>query len=272
MTLFEAVEILKNAGVDTPREDARRIFLDIGGLSYHELFSPEAASDSEAVAEAVARRAKREPLQYIIGKSGFYRESYRVGPGCLIPREDTEVLVDYAVKNLPSGARFADLCTGSGCIAISVLKNTSFTTAEAVDISEEALKIARLNAEDNGVSDRIKIYRHDVLGEPLSGSFFAVLSNPPYITAEEYSGLEPELFCEPRLALVGGGYDGADFYRIISRKYIDRIDDGGFIAFEIGYRQATVLSDIAREVGADIEIIKDYSGNDRVAVLRRRKN
>ena len=154
MKLREAIEILKCAGVENPRYDARELFIRIGKMKAAELLSPDAECDSCELESAIERRRKREPLQYIIGEVDFYRESYKVTPDCLIPRQDTEILVDYAVKHIPEKATFLDLGTGSGCIAISTLKNTKKTKAFAVDISEAALNLARYNAEKNGVHER----------------------------------------------------------------------------------------------------------------------
>ena len=263
MTLKEAIEILKSAGVESADYDARELFKLY--CSPPVMLSTEC--DKAELISALERRAKREPLQYIIGSVGFYREEYIVTPDCLIPRSDTEILVDYAVKNLPSGAGFADLCTGSGCIAISVLKNTDRTTALAVDISEGALYVARKNAELNGVSDRIAFRQADLLKERIDGSFFAVLSNPPYVTDGAYLRLEDEIYHEPRAAFVGGE-DGGDFYRTLTPIYKDMIAEGGFIAYEIGYDQAELLLKIAEDCSMSCEILKDFSGNDRVAVLR----
>lgn len=268
MTLKEAIEILSDSGVPSPREDARLIFSEIGKIPRHTLIFPKAESDSPEVISAVRRRAKREPLQYIIGEVGFYRERYTVTPDCLIPREDTEALVDLAVKSLPRGARFLDLCTGSGCVAISALKNTESTTALAVDISPEALMIAEKNAEQNGVSPRIDFLELDVTKSTVDGEFFAVLSNPPYVKAEAYRELSPEIYFEPKCAFLGGD-DGLDFYRVITKSYSSRIPKDGFIAFEIGFDQGKDLVKIAKENGMTAEIIADLSGNDRIAVLRR---
>ena len=214
------------------------------------------------------RRAKREPLQYILGEADFYRETYKVTPDTLIPREDTEILVDYAVKNLPTGARFIDLCTGSGCIALSVLNNTKSTSALAVDISAGALRVAKENARRLSLSDRIEFLLQDAT-KPLGvDEVFAVLSNPPYVSYEAYSELEKEIYYEPRQAFVGGE-DGADFYRAITPIYKNVIPKNGFIAYEIGYDQGALIKDIAKKEGMSSEIIKDLSGNDRVAVLKK---
>ena len=267
MKLFEAIDKLKNAGVDNPVYDAREIFRIIGKIHITELISRDAESLIPEVSSAVERRCRREPLQYIIGAVDFYRESYRVTPDCLIPRQETELLVDYAVKHLPDGCCFLDLCTGSGCIAISTLKNTKETRAYAVDISEGALDLARQNAEQNGVSDRIDFVKKDVLTDALKKNFFAVLSNPPYVTEDAYLKLEPEIYFEPKIAFVGKD-SGLEFYKRILELYKDKTDPDGFFAFEIGYDQGDSLVEIAHAHGMTCEIIKDYSGNDRIAVIR----
>lgn len=267
MKLSEAIQILKNAGVESPAHDAKEIFSRLGDISKSLLISKDTSTDSKAVISAIERRKNREPLQYIIGDVGFYRETYKVSPDCLIPRQDTEILVDYAVKNIPSGAHFLDLCTGSGCVAISTLKNTQATTATATDISKGALKIAKENAELNGVSERLRLLLANALDTPLEINPFAILSNPPYVTASAYRELEKEIYFEPEIAFVGGE-DGLVFYRKIIEHYIDKIDKNGFFAFEIGFDQGNALSSLSESFGLKCEILKDLSGLDRVAVLR----
>ena len=263
MNLKTAIQILRSAGIDSPEYDAREIFRHYGC----EAISGATESDDPQLISAITRRAKREPLQYILGSVGFYREEYRVTPDVLIPRADTETLVDFAVKNLPEGALFLDLCTGSGCVAISTLKNTAHTRAVAVDLSERALEIARENAEINGVSDRVEFIFADAKGEIETDGIFALLSNPPYVADEVYESLEGEIFHEPKMAFVGGS-DGGDFYRAITPLYRDKIAKDGFIAYEIGYDQAEMLREIAKDNSMSCEIIKDLGGNDRVAVLK----
>ena len=264
MTLKEAIEILKAAGVQSADYDARELF---------RFYRPgvvmlNTECDSPELLSAIKRRANREPLQYIIGEVGFYRESYKVTPDCLIPRPDTETLVDYAVKNIPEGEAFLDLCTGSGCVAISTLKNTKDTTAIAVDISGGALAVATENAFINGVADRIHFRLADLTREVIDEPVFAVLSNPPYVTDSAYESLEKEIYHEPKEAFVGGD-DGGDFYRKLTPIYKEFIAEKGFIAYEIGYDQADLLCEIAESCDMTCEILKDLSGNDRVAVLRR---
>ncbi len=267
MKLFDAIRKLEDAGVENPAYNAREIFRTIGKMPVVNLISKDAEFDLPEVRNAVERRCKREPLQYIIGTVDFYREKYRVSPDCLIPRQETELLVDYAVKHLPEGCAFIDLCTGSGCIAISTLKNTKETRALAVDISDGALSLAKYNAELNGVAERIDFLKKDVLTDTVKKNFFAVLSNPPYVTEEAYLELAPEIYFEPKIAFVSED-SGLVFYKKILALYKDLIDPRGFFAFEIGYDQGNALVEIARAHRMRCEIIKDYSGNDRIAVIR----
>lgn len=268
MKLFEAIKALSDAGIENAAHDARALFERIGGVSKGELVFRDTESNHPALSEAIRRRAAHEPLQYVIGEVDFYNESYKVTPACLIPRADTEVLVDYAVKNIPSGKRFLDLCTGSGCVAVSTLKNTDKTTAVAVDKSLDALLIAKENAERNGVCDRIDLFEKDILKEKVSGAFFALLSNPPYVTEDAYRELSPEIFFEPSMAFLGGK-SGLIFYERIISDYKDSLEEGGFMALEIGYDQAESVKSIAEQNGFFAEVIKDFSGNDRVVVLKK---
>ena len=267
MKISEAIELLRLSGVENPRHDARALFAKFSGISPAELVFGDTASDRPELISAIERRAKREPLQYIMGEVDFYRESYKVTPDCLIPRQDTEILVDFAVHNIPEGKSFTDLCTGSGCVAISTLKNTDRTYATALDISEAALKVARENAERNGVLERINFVSADLFDYLPSGETFAVLSNPPYVCETAYASLEPEIYHEPKIAFVGGAV-GTVFYEKILALYKNKVSKGGFFAFEIGYDQGEALCELAKKVGKTCEIIKDYSGLDRVAVIK----
>lgn len=268
MTYKEAVKLLECAGIDSADYDARELFCHFGGFSRSEIFLSNPECESEELISALERRASREPLQYIIGEVEFYRESYKVTPDCLIPRADTEILVDYAVRNLPEGALFMDLCTGSGCVAISTLKNTKNTCCIAADIDGGALAVAEENAHRNSVSDRINLRRIDLMNEIVDEPVYAVLSNPPYVCDSVYRELENEIFAEPRHAFVGGE-DGGDFYRRFTPIYKEKIHKEGFIAYEIGYDQAEMLKAIAEENNMSCLILKDYGARDRVAVLKK---
>ena len=278
MTLKEAEARLLAAGIEDARAEARILFKKIGGLADYALVGISAKCESAELESALSRRERREPLQYILGEADFYRERYKVTPDCLIPRSDTEILVDYAVKNLPRGGRFLDLCCGSGCVGISVLNNTEATECVSLDISSAAVALTIENAQGIGVADRLTALCADVtspehinLITEKSQKFSAVLSNPPYVTSRAYEGLAPEIFHEPKAAFVGGE-DGMDFYRAITPMYKELIEQEGFIAYEIGYDQAELIRSVADENQMTCRVINDLSGNPRVAIFRNPKN
>ena len=235
------------------------------------LAKPDMDVANDELLSALERREKREPLQYIVGKWDFYRQTYIVNENCLIPRSDTEILVEKAVELLPYDAYFLDLCTGSGCIAISTLAERCDTSAIMVDKFEKTLDLARQNAILNGVDSRIVPMLFDVLEEEnkLCGKLFdAILSNPPYIRTEVVATLAPEVKREPHAALDGGD-DGLIFYNKIVCDYSKFLKKEGFFLFEIGFDQAYDLHKIARNNGFSCTIFQDYSGNDRVALLKK---
>jgi release factor glutamine methyltransferase len=244
--------------------------MNFGGVSATDCKLSDPECQSAEVISAIERRADREPLQYILGFADFYRERYRVSPDCLIPRSDTENLVDFAVKNIPAGENFLDLCTGSGCIGISTVKNTVDTSATLVDISPEALLLAEENAVVNGVCDRVTLLRADVMTYKPEGKYFAILSNPPYVRPDEYDSLEREIYFEPKIAFLGGD-DGMDFYKRIIELGKGALKPCGFIALEIGYTQGELIRALGASEGFTVEIFKDLCGNDRVAVLKELK-
>lgn len=270
MTLKDAELRLAEAGIDSPEWDARELYLFVTGKPRQDRIDKAKEIDDPRFWELIARRCGREPLQYILGEVYFYREKYFVNPNVLIPRQDTEHLVDYAVKHIPSGEFFLDLCTGSGCIAISVLNNTQHTEALAVDISDAALKLAKKNAEYVGVADRLNLLKCDLLSSfpTLGRRPYAILSNPPYVTREAYAELDPEIYREPECAFVAER-EGMEFYERLLPISLDSIDPFGFVAFEIGYDQKEKITALADKLNANTEIIYDYSGNARVAVIRR---
>ena len=270
MKFSEAIRELSASDVENAKYDAKRIFMHFGGFSQSDFLFGDPESENSALIEAIERRSAREPLQYIIGEVCFFKESYEVSPSCLIPRSDTEILVEYAIAHIPKDGAFLDLCTGSGCIAISTLANTVGTTATALDISGDALNVALKNAEKNCVKDRIKFIEKDVTKEAHPGIYDAILSNPPYVTENDYENLSPEIYHEPKIAFVGG-YDGLDFYKAIIEIYKNSLKPEGFFAFEIGYDQADSLCDIASRHSMSAEILYDYSSNPRVAVLKKLK-
>lgn len=200
------------------------------------------------------------PQAYVTGKAYFYNEEYIVTSDVLIPRPDTERVVDKVIEYLPDGGKLLDLCTGSGCIAISVLCAKKDCTAVAVDISEAAIDIAEKNAAFNNVAERIKFITGDVNTLDITGKYDIIVSNPPYIRTNVIAELDVSVKdYEPVIAL-DGGEDGLDFYRTI----LKRFKNAGLIIFEIGYDQA----DDIRQLCGECAIYKDYGGNDRVAVIR----
>lgn len=223
---------------------------------------------SDALECAVGRRMKREPLQYILGEWEFYRQRYEVSSDCLIPRSDTEILVEEAIRRLPPNAHFADLCTGSGCIAISTLAERPDTRATAYEIFPATLTLALRNAQKNGVSERFEGVCTDILTAepPTEHRFDAILSNPPYIATHELANLSPEVRAEPQAALDGGD-DGLLFYRAILSKWTLALKKDGFCLLEIGYDQANTIVRLGNEHGFDVTVRQDLGGNDRVACL-----
>lgn len=233
-------------------------------------YSEDKDYDSPRLAEAVEKRCARYPIQYIIGKWWFCRCEFEVNENCLVPRPDTELTVETAVKLLPRNASFADLCTGSGCIAISILDLRSDTRADAYELYPKTLELAKKNAAKNKVSERFSGILGDVLSPDLleDKKYAAIISNPPYIRTDVIDTLEAEVKQEPRAAL-DGGEDGLIFYRTIVNNFAKNLDENGVFIFEIGYDQADDLKKIADQSGLSCEIKKDLGGCDRVAILRK---
>ncbi len=271
MKYNEIVERLSSISPDTAEFEARVLIETFTEYKVPYILSHrEEDIVSEALLEALQKRERHTPLQYIVGRWDFYRQTYIVNENCLIPRSDTEILVGKAVELLPLGAYFLDLCTGSGCIAVSTLCERADTSAVMVDKFSKTLSLAEKNAELNGVTARAESLLFDVLSdESALGDrlFDAVLSNPPYIRPEVIETLSEEVRHEPYAALYGGE-DGLIFYRKIVADYSKFLKKDGFFLFEIGYDQVDALRAIASENGFSCEIFKDLSGNDRVAYIK----
>ena len=212
--------------------------------------------DMEALLD---RRLGGEPLQYVLGEWEFYGLPFFTDRRALIPRPDTELLAETGLRLLKGGERVLDLCCGSGCIGIALKKHCHITLV-ASDISPEALSLTRENAARNGVA--VETVQSDLF-DRIEGMFDLIVSNPPYLTAEEMTGMDDSLAFEPRLAL-DGGIDGLDLYRRIAADYRKHLVPGGTLLLEIGYLQAeevTALFDRA-------ECRKDYGGRDRMVIVR----
>lgn len=223
------------------------------------------------------RRADREPVQYICGFTEFMGLKIEVAPGVLVPRPETEVLVDLALQELSSDQRkeyfILDIGTGSGCIAIALAKMLPNCRVISVDISDTALSFARLNAENNGVSDRVMFAERDIFWfmDENQDRFDAVISNPPYIPTCQMDHLPDDVKKEPALALDGGA-DGLHFYRLIIPAALRKLKTRGLLALEFGDGEGKELQKLFDEVGGwdKIRFEKDNAGRFRVALARKR--
>lgn len=209
--------------------------------------------------QSVRRRlAEGEPLQYILGEWEFYGLPFKVGKGVLIPQPDTEILVEQALNFVGSHSNVLDLCSGSGCIAIAINKMSGAKTT-AVELYDEALCYLYQNITLNNA--HVDVIKADVLQPPtINEKFDVIVSNPPYISYSEKHTLSKEVLNEPHTALFAED-DGYQFYHAL-KKYIPLLKEGGHFLFEIGYKQAEGAMEIFKQY--EPEIIKDYSGNDRV--------
>jgi len=219
-------------------------------------------ADARAYEALLERREKREPLQYITGETGFMGLTFSVSPHVLIPRPDTEILCEEAIRRIGKNAvRVLDIGTGSGALACSIKEHCPGAQVTAVDISEEALKTAKANAERNGVSVRFLL--SDCFEAVKCEKFDMIVSNPPYISDEEMRGLEPEVLSEPHLALRADS-NGLAFYERISREAKEYLAPGGVLLFEIGWKQKDAVSVLLRTHIGEPFALKDYGDNWRV--------
>lgn len=217
---------------------------------------------------AVKKRAGGYPLQYILGKWDFMDSEFYVGDGVLIPRDDTEVVVNTCMAALQNTDRpvIIDLCSGSGAIAVTLAKAYPDSTVYALELSDKAFAYLEKNIEHNNIKNIITV-KDDIFTsyDKFSDGFFdAIISNPPYIQTDVIKTLQTEVQSEPVTALDGGS-DGLDFYRVISEKWISKLKNGGTVSLEIGEEQATAVSGLLEDNGiSDIEVIKDIQNLDRV--------
>ena len=267
-------ETLSCAGIEGSSLEASLLLEHFARVSYATLMTErDRLYDIPDLEVAVTRRLAREPLQYILGEWEFMGCPFTVSPDCLIPRPDTEILVETAIRILPQNAHVIDLCTGSGCIAVSTLVHRPDVTADALELYPKTLALATENAARNGVSARFTPVKADLLGngrEQIApgAPYDAILSNPPYIPTDVVAGLSPEVHREP-VAALDGGEDGLIFYRAILKDYAPMVKPGGYILLEMGYDQAHALRGLVAEYlpHASVEIIRDLGGNDRVTKI-----
>lgn len=270
MTYVQICELLTQSGIESARDDAAMLIRHFCGVNRAQLvLCRDRDFDDDKLIRAVKRRAERYPLQYIIGTWGFYDSEFEVSEGVLIPRADTELIVEHAVKQLPQGATFADIGCGSGCIVSSILREREDVKAFAVDISPVALSVTQKNATALGVDDRLTAVQGDMRDEHLwkkIGQLDAIISNPPYIPTDEVKKLAPELVFEPALALDGGA-DGLDFYRALIKLGAPNIGADGFMLFECGVGQTRDIAALAAESGYESEIYFDIENRDRAVKI-----
>lgn len=280
--LREAADVLRAAGLEEPRREAALLFTDVSGRDRAYLF----AHDDEGIADetltrfrsAVARRAAGEPTQYITGRQEFYGLEFEVTPDVLIPRPETELLVETTLELLKDepAPSFCDVGTGSGCVAVSLLHERRDARAVALDISAAALRIAARNAARHGVADRLTLLHSDCFEALRSNSndadtsFRVIVSNPPYVPERDIEGLQREVRDhEPRAALTPGG-DGLSVIRRLVVESSDFLTTGGHLLFEIGFNQhEEVTALIDPRVWTRLDTRQDLQGIPRAVVLRR---
>ncbi len=277
--LQAAIIRLKQAGIADAEISARALLgflLDKSSASLQLIINEPAVGEWEtSYAELIEKRAARCPLQYLIGSVDFYDTRLAVGNGVFIPRPETELLVETAVRIIGNGSgRVLDMGTGSGCIAIAIARNAPAVQVAAVDISSDALALAEMNAKANGVGDRIEFIQADcfqISSWAAGGEYTMVISNPPYVTESEYETLEPEIrLYEPRQALVVPDEDPLIFYRAVIEGCSKMAAPPENILFEMPAGRAGALKEVVsnRIPFYEIEIIRDYGGAERILSLR----
>lgn len=275
--LQEAIRKLQKAEIEEADNDAWILMSEAFNISRTDYFmkSGDECTDNartELFDSMIERRVRREPLQYITGHAYFMGYEFRVTPDVLIPRFDTEILVEKSLEYASDGMKVLDMCTGSGCIAVSYAlqcRERGYDNVEvnAVDISSAALSVAADNAMRAGVD--INYIRSDMF-TGVSGVYDMILSNPPYIPTRDIEELEPEVRTSEPVGALDGHEDGLFFYRILAAESPSHLKAGGRLIMEIGYNQADdVCSLLEQNKFADIEVIKDLAGHDRVVCGRR---
>lgn len=274
--LRDAAVALASAGIDNVRFEARLLLARAAGLSIEQLVArgggPAPAAVVTALRELTARRVRREPMAYILGEREFWGLTFKVSPAVLVPRSDSETLIETALELVPDRARplrLLDLGVGSGCLLLTLLREYPEATGVGMDASEAALAMARENADSLGVAARARLtlgdWRQPDWIERLGGPFDLLVSNPPYIESRTIDGLMPEVARhEPRLAL-DGGTDGLDAYRLIAAAAPRLIVPGGWLLAEGGEGQAPDIAGIFAAAGLSPQPArKDLAGVERV--------
>jgi release factor glutamine methyltransferase len=267
----QAKQQLEAAGVGGPVIDARLLVEAAAEATRVDIVTdPHRALTAEQQArleDYLARRARREPVSHILGRKGFWKIMLQVTPDVLTPRPDTETVVEYVLRDFPEHAPWhvLDLGVGSGAILLSILAERPAARGLGVDVSEEALAVARENTANLGLAGRTALMRGDWTWGLHDDSFDLVVSNPPYIASHVIETLEPEVRDhEPRLALEGG-VDGLDAYRTLAPEILRVLKPGGRFAVEIGYDQKEAVEALFRDAGAaEVITLRDLADRDRV--------
>ncbi len=273
-------EYLTQKGVDAPRLSAELLLSHVLGLKRIELYTQYnkvvAQEQRDRLRDLVKRSGEHEPVAYLVGRTEFYSIEFEVTPDCLIPRPETELLVQRSIEFLRKRTgpqQICDLCTGCGVIAVAIAKNVPDAKVTATDISEPALAVAAKNIEKHKLADRVEL-RHGDLFEPLVPQldlFDLIACNPPYVSAPEYEALDRNVKdYEPRIALYAG-QDGLDVYRRIVEKVGQFLKPDGVLLLEIGYQQGSAVRELLEQTGifTQIRIDKDLQGHDRVVAAVR---
>jgi release factor glutamine methyltransferase len=268
-------EYLDAKGIENARLEAEWMLCAATGLDrvglYLNFDKPLNSTELAAYRAMVSRRARREPLQHILGTQEFCGLEFEVSPDVLIPRHDTETLVTEALARVPGAHSVLDIGTGSGCIAVALAKHLPDAKVTAIDVSLPALEVARRNAERNGVAIE---FLHGSLLAPVEGRCFnLIVSNPPYIPTADIDRLEPEVRDgDPRCAL-DGGVDGLDIYRVLIPAAILHLNHGGWLLVEVGMGQAQEVSEMFHAVNGYDNVITAYDpgGIERVVGARRKE-
>lgn len=271
--LYEyGVKRLEEAGIEEAKLDARLLLEYICHTDRNTLLvhgdSERNEIEEQFYCMCIEKRATRIPLQHITGEQEFMGLTFRVNQHTLIPRQDTEILVEEGMRHMFDGMRILDMCTGSGCILLSLLKYSNECEGMGVDISEEALKVARENAQRLGL--KAEFVQGDLFEPVPEKKFDMIISNPPYIETAVIDTLMPEVREHEPMQALDGMEDGLFFYRKIVDKADGFLTKGGWLLFEIGYNQGEAVSKLMTEQGfQDIKVVKDYAGLDRVVLGQR---
>ena len=266
---------LAESGVETPVLDAQLLLAHVLGCSRLDLIAHPDRVLAELKVDAfnamLDRRSAREPLAYIVGHKEFFGLEIDVAPGVLVPRPETELLVEESIKRFSGQSpMIADVGTGSGAVAVALAVSIPSAAVHATDTSPAALEVARANVEKHDLTERVKLVQGD-LAEPLAGMLFdAIVSNPPYIPSGEIESLQPEVRLYEPLEALDGGPDGLDVYRRLVPAARPLLREGGFVAVEAGIREAGAITEMARSAGyRKVQVARDLAGIERVVVAYR---